>query len=414
MQVHFTLDDGPNTPDVPLTKIRRLLVAHDWDAGTLIDQMRLTASYRGERNPVERVVSVSLDEVYDVDPAKREEKLSRLLDRIKDLAPKSVFLSAYSDPDQTGVAQALYFPNRHMPMRADLFNRVAWQLITRAEVQVYARLPLLAFALPDAHPASKLTVQAVPAEHGAAQPVTVARLSPFDDVARGTIQDIYLDLARYASFNGLVFGQDATLSDREDASPAALSTYASWGLPADMAQIRTSHDLLDRWSKQKTAYLIEFTQNLANSVRDYQGGGNILTARALPSDSLFVANPDVSGSQNIDAFVAAYDFVALAANPASPDQRVSKAWLTKVSQAVAARPGATAKTIFELQSVDPRTKRPLDTAVLRTQLADLSATGVIHLAYGPDDFLGNKPDTTALRDVMSIQSSLHLSTRTNI
>ncbi len=40
MAVHFTLDDGPNTPDVPLTQIRRLLVSYDWDIGTMIEQMR--------------------------------------------------------------------------------------------------------------------------------------------------------------------------------------------------------------------------------------------------------------------------------------------------------------------------------------------------------------------------------------
>ena len=31
------------------------------------------------------------------------------------------------------------------PFLNDLFNRTAWQLITRAGVQVYARMPLLSF-----------------------------------------------------------------------------------------------------------------------------------------------------------------------------------------------------------------------------------------------------------------------------
>jgi biofilm PGA synthesis lipoprotein PgaB len=210
MSVHFTLDDGPNTPDVPLTAIRRLLVSYDWDVGTLIAQMRSSRLYRGEHNPVERVVNVSLDEMYDIDPNKSEEKLGRLLDRIKDLEPKSVYLKAYWDPDNTGVARALYYPNRHMPMRADLFNRVAWQLITRAGVQVYARMPLLAFDLPTGHAATGRFVEVAANGPADTRQGRTPRLSPFDPVARQTIQDIYDDLTRYSSFNGVVFGADAT------------------------------------------------------------------------------------------------------------------------------------------------------------------------------------------------------------
>jgi biofilm PGA synthesis lipoprotein PgaB len=41
----------------------------------------------------------------------------------------------------------------------------------------------------------------------------------------------------------------------------------------------------------------------------------------------------------------------------------------------------------------------------------LNGAGAVHLAYGPDDFLNNRPDTKVLRDVMSIQSSMQLSSR---
>jgi biofilm PGA synthesis lipoprotein PgaB len=408
MQVHFTLDDGPNTPDVPLTKVRRLLVAHDWDAGTLIDQMTSTAAYRGERNPVERVVNISLDDVYDADPRKSEEKLSRLLDRIKDLAPKSVYLTAYSDPDGTGVAQAVYFPSRHMPMREDLFSRVAWQLITRSEVQVYARMPLLGFALPEGHPAAGRVVQRQVDNNGVKQLVPQSRLSPFDDVARSTIQDIYLDMARYSSFNGIVFEHDATLDEHEDASPTALSTYAKWSMPANIEEIQASPDMLRRWSEAKTAHLIAFTHLLADSLRNNQGGGNVLTVRTLPAAALFDANSDISRAQNLDAFVSAYDFVALNAVPPEPEQAITQKWLTKVAQAVAKQPGAEAKTVFELDTIDPQTGKHIDTTKLREQMIHLNTAGVVHLGYGPDDFLNNKPDTLVLRDVMSVQTTMHL------
>lgn len=50
------------------------------------------------------------------------------------------------------------------------------------------------------------------------------RLSPFSPEARQTIREIYEDLAKSSSFNGILFHDDVTLSDYEDASPDALKS----------------------------------------------------------------------------------------------------------------------------------------------------------------------------------------------
>ena len=62
------------------------------------------------------------------------------------------------------------------------------------------------------------------------------RLSPFSADARQTIREIYQDLAKSSSFNGILFHDDVTLSDYEDASPDALKAYAKQGLPTDLAK----------------------------------------------------------------------------------------------------------------------------------------------------------------------------------
>ena len=97
------------------------------------------------RDQIVRVAQVDLDYVYDPDLAQQTANLDRLLDRINALEISHVFLQAFSDPDADGGADAVYFPNRHIPVRADLFNRVAWQLRTRANVKVFAWLPMLSF-----------------------------------------------------------------------------------------------------------------------------------------------------------------------------------------------------------------------------------------------------------------------------
>ena len=68
---------------------------------------------------------------------------------MKPLKPTTVYLQAYADPDGYGVVE-VYFPNRYLPVRADLFSRVAWQLSTRVGVKVFASMPVMAFKLPAA------------------------------------------------------------------------------------------------------------------------------------------------------------------------------------------------------------------------------------------------------------------------
>ena len=94
-----------------------------------------------------RVAHVDLDYVYDPDPARTDANLGKLVQRIADLGINTVFLQAFADPKGDGNIHELYFPNRHLPMRADLFNRVAWQLRSRGGVAVYAWMPVLAFDL---------------------------------------------------------------------------------------------------------------------------------------------------------------------------------------------------------------------------------------------------------------------------
>lgn len=163
MPIALTLDDGFNTPAIPLSAVRRKLIKHN---PTLSE---FAAEARGPLHPEPvRVVQVSLDDVYSADPAQQERHLSLLLERMQALKPSHVYLQAVSGFDGNGVADLAYFPTRHLRLRADLFNRAAWQIKSRVEAKVFAVMPLA--GLPAAH-----------------------------------VADVYEDLARHANFDGLVF-----------------------------------------------------------------------------------------------------------------------------------------------------------------------------------------------------------------
>jgi len=90
-----------------------------------------------------RPVHIRLDDVYDADPAVAEQNVGTLVQRVYDLAPSAVFIEALGGD---GASRA-YFPNRHLPVSADLFNRVAWQLRNRAGAKIWAVLPMQAAGL---------------------------------------------------------------------------------------------------------------------------------------------------------------------------------------------------------------------------------------------------------------------------
>lgn len=406
MHTQFTLESGSNTRDVPLDRLRRILATYDIDVGGLERSMREPAENRGRVNPVERAVVVSLDDVYDPSPDQQEKKLGDLIERIYRLRPSSVYLQAFSDPSRSGLAQAVYFPNRHLPMRSDLFSRAAWQLSTRARVSVYAWLPVLSFAVP-----GKLSgrVEFVTGAAGGALPPGasgVRRLSPFDPLARAFVRDMYEDLGRYSAFSGVLFGEDAMLGDDEDAGRHASDAYARWNLPRDVAQIRANPQLARRWGDLKTRHLIDFTRELQKIVIDSQSSGEVLTVRTIFPDAVIDPQAGRRYAQDYTAFLGAYDFVGLLALPSRQGITSVDGWLGKLGETVKAAPDGPRRTVFMLEAIDSRTSARVPADRLAAQMHYLRQTGLVSYGYYPDDFAHDKPEAIAMRDVMSMRSNL--------
>src|SRR5579859_7260928 len=337
MPFAMNLDGGANDPGGDLSRIRRDVVTNN---PALNDFISLVG--REPRPAPQRVVHVDLDYVYDPDPRQQQANIGRLLDRIRALRVTAVYLQAFSDPDGNGQADAVYFPNRHLPMRADLFSHVAWQLHTRALVSVYAWMPVLAFDLPSNNPLAELTVRsadpAAPASGG-----RYRRLTPFNAEVRDTIGEIYEDLARHARFDGLLFHDDATLDDFEDAGPDAQQAYAAWGMPASIEAIRTDPSLLERWTQGKIATLIAFTGELTQRVRRYQG--SIKTARNLYARPVMEPQSRMRFSQALPDFLSAYDYTALMAMPRLEGAARPDTWLETLVRKVAAQPEGLKRTV---------------------------------------------------------------------
>jgi biofilm PGA synthesis lipoprotein PgaB len=346
-----------------------------------------------------RVAQVDLDYVYDPDPQQQEANLGRLLDRIKALEISHVFLQAFADPDGDGGADAVYFPNRHLPVRADLFGRVAWQLTTRANVRVYAWLPMLSFVGSSFKPEWRVMEY----RNGVAAPDlrSEPRLSPFNAEATARVAEIYEDLAKHTRFEGLLFHDDGRLNELEDFSDAAVAIYReNFGADITPEELLGNSAFRDSWTQLKSRTLLELGNTLAENVRRYQP--NLKTARNLFASALLDDESIHYLAQDFDQYLEAYDHVALMAMPGLEAAEDERRFYEQLVAEVGDRVSGFERTIFELQTVNWQHADPIDSERLRQTMRWLQSLGVRHLGYYPDDFISDQPKFDELRHGISL------------
>ncbi len=391
-----------NTPGAE--SFSRALIVDDPPAVEIAAETRPTNDPPVNLPSPQRAVHIDLDYVYDPNPEQANANLGKLLDRIKALQVRTVYLQAFADPDGDGNAAELYFPNRHLPMRADLFNRVSWQLRTRAGVRVYAWMPLLAFDLPDeAHKRALSVTRSGPEGEPVLAERDYRRLSPFLPESERIVGEIYTDLGRAASgIAGVLIHDDAYLAADEDRT--ACRSEARW--PGTDNPISDC----DLTPEQKTQALIDFgevaTQQLAQQVNHSL---DFRVARNLYARVVLDPSAEARFAQSLPAFLEAYDETAIMAMPwLDGTDLPPKVWLAQLADAVEAQAGGFENVVFELQARDWRGEgRWLEGETLREWMEQLMRRGILNLAYYPDDFLNNRPRFEPTREGISLNAFPH-------
>jgi biofilm PGA synthesis lipoprotein PgaB len=391
MSISMTLDPGINSlPD--LSNIRRILVQENPGINAFSTDL-----LKPQAIGLVRAAHVDLDYIYSADPAKQNRNLDLLLDRIKELKISHVFLQAFADPDGNGSASELYFPNRHLPVRSDLYSRVAWQLATRSNVAVFAWMPLLAYESPDFNSEWRV----VQDKTGEPNPAAIPRLSPFSPDARQIVREIYEDLAAYTPYRGVFFHDDARLNETEDASPDAMAAYRlAFGNDFNIASAKENPALLQEWSRLKTQALIDFSDEMAAVLRQKQP--QLKTVRSISAPVVLDSSREIQFAQSYELSLSSYDYVALTAKPHADYSDNPSRQLEQLATAIARQTGGFNKTIFELQAVDWRTGMDIPAKDLFRQMRKLQASGVKHLAYYSDEFVEANPQLDQIRQGISL------------
>ncbi|MCI4407014.1 MAG: poly-beta-1,6-N-acetyl-D-glucosamine N-deacetylase PgaB [Sulfuricurvum sp.] len=403
MPVGLTLDDGSNTRITPLWGLRRILVEGKMTLKDLEHNMVSRNANLVDDDRTTKAAHIDLDYIYDPDPAQREKNLGALLDRIKNLGINTVYLQAFADPDANGAADYVYFPNRNIPMRADLFNRVAWQIATRTQVKrIYAWMPMIAWELPKSNPAfndTVVTLQVDPTHLNMGYP----RLSPFSPKARKVIKEIYEDLAKSSYIDGILFHDDVTLSDFEDDSKFAHQQYRKWGLPDSVSAIRADRKQFEKWTKLKTDYLDDFAMQLAQVVRNEQPG--LKTARNLYAQVALHKDAQEWYAQSLAQSIKKYDYTAIMAMPYMEEAENHQKFYDDIVKNVKQEQCGMERTVMELQTVNWRkNNESIPAKELEHTINYLYGLGVHHIAYYPDNVYTNTPDASMIQRVFSAKS----------
>jgi biofilm PGA synthesis lipoprotein PgaB len=79
-------------------------------------------------------------------------------------------------------------------------------------------------------------------------------------------------------------------------------------------------------------------------------------------------------------------------------------WLDRLIAKLKDTPGALDKTIFELQSRDWKSGKPVPAKTLAAQWRRLHLAGARHWGYYPDDFLNNQPEESIIKPAISAET----------
>ncbi|WP_252152388.1 poly-beta-1,6-N-acetyl-D-glucosamine N-deacetylase PgaB [Acinetobacter terrae] len=336
-----------------------------------------------------RIMHIDIDYVYDKDKKQQHENIRNLIERIQQIQPNTIFLQAFADPDANGSVDQVYFKNRHIPLRENLFPLLVKQIRSKTEVKhIYAWLPLMAWEFPKSY-----RIPYVSHSEGGKQ--GYIRVSPFDQQNLKYVAEIYLDFMKSNSVDGVLYHDDITLSDYEDISAPARKTYQAWGFNSEQVSKLHNSPKQAPLAQHKTAYLDQFAAGISKILKQQQP--NILTARNMYAP--VVLNPVSENwfSQSMPSTYQYYDYNAIMAMPYMEEADDHQQFYLDLIQQSKKYDPKLDRTIFELQAVNWKNNQKVSTQEIIETIQFLEKHGVKHIGYYPDDFVNEHPQPSRLK-----------------
>jgi biofilm PGA synthesis lipoprotein PgaB len=343
-----------------------------------------------------RAAQIDLDLIYDpVSEEQTDRNLGLLIERLLALGVNTVYLQAFADPEGTGRINSVYFPNRHLEVRADIFSHAVHQIMIRG-IKVYAWMPTLGVMLQtDQELYETLKVKrCTDVETGE----YTCKLSPFSKKTRKILGEIYEDLAGHSQISGVLFQDDAVLSDQEDCHPCALRAWAD--LMIETGKPYTPPNASNPvWISLKTRTIDLLLEELISHIRRFRPYAKF--CRNVFAEAVINPASEEWFAQSYTSAIRSYDYVVVMAYPQMERCNDAIAWLKGLMSAIRMNPFGLDKTVLKIQSYDWGNGQWIGTDKLLKEMRVLEAQGAKHLAYYPDNVFENQPDIDLIRLEMS-------------
>lgn len=393
----FTLEEGVSKTD-QIQNIRRILVKNE-----PMKDFIAKITEPEPKKPSIRAVQVDLDLIYDPESYKEtDQNLGQLIERLVAMNINTVFLQAFCDPEGTGNIESVYFHNRVLPVTGDIFSHAVHQLFIR-KMKVYAWMPTLSFVLPDKELGESLRI--LENKNGVIGKSRSAyqRLTPFSPKVIDTVRKIYEDLGAHSQISGVLFQDDAYLTDQEDYHPLALKRYKErFGPEISMDDLKEDPELAMKWARYKTEVLMDLTKILEKAIKKYRP--DVKIARNVYANVM--ANPQSEKwfAQNYWLFLNHYDQVVVMAYPQMEKIKSPLSWLEGLVNYSNNFPQGLNKTVFKIQTYDWAGKKWVKEKCVLSEIRTILASRGRHIAYYPDNYLINKPNLEKIKLEMSTQT----------
>jgi tetratricopeptide (TPR) repeat protein len=322
-----------------------------------------------------------------------------LVNRALALRVNTVMLDPFRYANGYGSATAAYFPNRVLPVHEALLGSVAASL-RDAGLAVYVAVPVLGYVLRDTMQQERLAVQRYTGYRVHPAASLQQRLTPFSTEAQERIIMLVEDLAAAVPLDGIVFKEDAFLTDMEDFHPDA-QRHCAAALGVPRLDPRTfSEAEYTAWTTLKTQQINALTRALMGAVRSAHP--DAVFARVLPAPVLHYPASERWLAQSFPASLALYDYVVIAVAPEREDVVQPRAWIKRLVFAASEHPLGIEKTVFMVHTRDAGRRRPISGRDVARRLTTLAGAGARNIAFGPDGPHAGQPDAEDLEPVMEL------------
>ncbi|MFH2045995.1 MAG: poly-beta-1,6-N-acetyl-D-glucosamine N-deacetylase PgaB [Pseudomonadota bacterium] len=383
-----------------LTAVNRNIITKLMKYNEFASKMKEDFKYKDDT----RCVQIDLDMI--VNPESFEESdhnLGLVIERLMASGVNTVVLQAFCDRQATGNISSVYFSNNTLAVEMDFLSHAVNRIRIRG-MKVFVWMPVLSYELPDKVLNESLKVKEYKDNQIKTTSSWYRRLSPFEEKNLEFVKSIYRDLAANVRFDGILFQDDAYLTDFEDFHPSALKAFKKhYGTELDPDNIGDDQ-VREQWTTLKTETIDAFIRQLMATVKEYRP----LAETARNIYSIVLLNPDAKEwfCQDFENYLKQYDYTVIMAYPQMEGLKslgAIKTWFAEIVSRVE-KHHAIDKVIFKVQSYDWKNDRPVSDAILKKELRFLVSSGGKHLAYYPDNVFQNQPNMDSVSSIISTRT----------